>query len=201
MVSKWVECDPSVNKQESTSLTCHSWNVAPEKWCKVELHSHILDSMGLFESLRLNQEFGSSSLKKTKEALKIWVILDRGIPEASALNFHAFSRSMESFSPSQSLGLGPVTICQGSRNAEAILIFWPDGYLPASPPGPVGRRKRTQWNSFQGQRVLWDGHSAVDPLHPFIPHELRSYCCTTDREEGSEKKFQQLFFLWEHTSV
>lgn len=81
MVSKWVECDPSVNKQESTSLTCHSWNVAPEKRCKVEIHSHILDSMGLFESLRLKQEFGSSSLKKTKEALKIWVILDRGIPE------------------------------------------------------------------------------------------------------------------------
>ena len=53
------------------SLTFYPWNIAPEKGCKVEIHNHILDAAELLESLRLNQDFGSSSLKETREALKI----------------------------------------------------------------------------------------------------------------------------------
>lgn len=98
MVSKWVEYDPSASQQESTSLTCHFWNVAPEKRYKVENHSHILGSMGLFESLRLKQGFSSSSLKKTKEALKICIILDRDILEK--LLFWTLMLSQGTWNPS-----------------------------------------------------------------------------------------------------
>lgn len=150
---RWTECDPNANKQKSASLTCHSWNVAPEKGYKVKNHSHIVDSTGILESLRLEQEFDSSFLKKTKGALKIWAVWWRHPRKASAVNFHTFLRSMESFSPSQSLGLGPVTICQGGRNTEAILIFWPDGYLPASPPRPE-KLSRAQRNLMESLWIL-----------------------------------------------
>ena len=51
----------------------------------MKIHNHILDAAGLLKSLRLNQDFGSSSLKETKEALKIRVIFDEGILEGLLL--------------------------------------------------------------------------------------------------------------------
>lgn len=154
MDSKWVECDPNANKQESIFLTCYSWNVAPEKGCKVEIHNHILDSTGLFWSLRLNQVLVKAL--RTLRKWKLWRFVSflwRQPRRASAVNFQAFSRSMESVSPSQSLGLGPVTICQGGRNTGAVLTYWPDGYLPASSPGP-GRLPRAQRSVLESFWVL-----------------------------------------------
>ena len=67
------------------SLACYPWNIALEKGWKVKIQNHILDAAGPLESLRLNQDFGTSSLKEAKEALKIQVILDEGILEGLLL--------------------------------------------------------------------------------------------------------------------
>lgn len=144
----WVKDD--VSKQKSISLTCYSWNVAPEKGWKVEIHNHFLDSMEFFESLRLNQVLGQALSKRLRKR-KLWrfeSFLMEQPRRASAAKFQAFSRSMESIIITI-LGMGPVTICQGGRNAEPVLTFWPDGYLPASPgPGGLSRAQNSVLESW-----------------------------------------------------
>lgn len=73
MLNKWVECVLSASQQGSISLTCHPAMLPLRKTASLR------SKMEFFDSPRLNQEFGSSSLKKTREAFKIWVILDGGI--------------------------------------------------------------------------------------------------------------------------
>ena len=109
----------------------------PWEGCKVEIHNHILDAAGLLESLRVNQDFGSSSLKETSEGLKIWVIPDEGIPQGLLL--WAFKFSQGPWNPSILHDPLCWALSQYIKVADTEQAYWvwPDSYLPASPPGPV----------------------------------------------------------------
>ena len=119
------------------SLTFYPWNIAPEKGCKVEIHNHILDAAGLLDSLRLNQDFGSSSLKETREALKIWVNPDEGILEGLLLWAFKFSQDLWNPSILHSPSCWALSQYVEVADIEQAYWVWPDSYLPALPPGPV----------------------------------------------------------------
>ena len=122
---------------ELISLTCYSCNIVPEKGCKVEIHNHILDAPGLLESLRVNRDFGSNSLKETREGLKIWVIPDEGI--LAGILLWAFKFSQGLWNPSVLHDPLCWALSQYVEVADIQQAYWvwPDSYLPASPPGPV----------------------------------------------------------------
>ena len=84
IVNKWADMIP-VEASGSWSPNMLPLEYCPWEGCKVDIHNHIRDAAGLLESLGVNQDFGSSSLKETVEALKIWVILDEGILEGILL--------------------------------------------------------------------------------------------------------------------
>ena len=136
IVNKWADMIP-VEASGSWSPNMLPLEYCPWEGCKVDIHNHILDAAGLLESLSVNQDFGSSSLKETMEALKIWVILDEGILEGLLL--WAFKFSWGPWNPSILHDPSCWALSQYLKVADTEQAYWvwPDSYLPASPPGPV----------------------------------------------------------------
>ena len=117
-------------------LTCHPWNISPEKGCKVESHNHILDAAWLLESLRLNQDFGSSTLRRLGKPWRSESFLMKASWNASALSFQVFSGSLEAFCPHAPSCWARSQYVEVADTERAYWV-WPDSYLPALPPGPL----------------------------------------------------------------